>query len=62
MRPQPDRIGFVFAFVVDVSLDQFFREDVAFHQKAVVVFQKVSASSSDAGIDGTLRNSSGDRS
>src|SRR5437773_6626871 len=39
MRPQPHRVGFILALVIDERLDQFFGENVALQQESVVVFQ-----------------------
>ena len=62
MRPQPHRIRFLVPLVVDVGLSKLFGEHVALQQERVVVFQASSASSSEAGIDGTFFSSSGERS
>src|SRR5258708_1672083 len=39
MRPQTDRIGFVFPLVIDESLDEIFAEHIALQQKLVIFLE-----------------------
>src|SRR5438093_6683940 len=41
MRPQPNGIDLVLAFVVDPGVDQILGEHAAFEQKAMILFQSI---------------------